>query len=369
MTPGSSERTDLFGKLDAIENRFTDVTRALEDPGVFSNPRKYRDLAKEKARLGGVVQKHRRYSKVLSDIEESRDILASETDNEMRALAEEDLKSLGSEKEALERELKEALIPRDPNEDKDVIVEIRGGTGGEEAALFAAELFRMYGRYAETRGWKTEVLTSNPTDLGGFKEVVFAIQGDGAYRRLKFEGGVHRVQRIPVTESGGRIHTSTATVAVLPESEEVDIEINADDLRVDTYCSSGKGGQGVNTTYSAVRITHLPSGIVATCQDERSQIQNRERAMRILRSRLLALAEEQKDQEITQARRSQVGTGERSEKIRTYNFPQNRVTDHRIGFTSHRLVEFLDGRMDEMVDALLQEDERKRLQEDLPWLR
>jgi peptide chain release factor 1 len=222
----------------------------------------------------------------------------------------------------------------------------------------------MYGRYAEDRRWKMEILTSNPTDIGGFKEVVFAIAGRGAYRRLKFEGGVHRVQRIPATESGGRIHTSTATVAVLPESEEVnDIEIAPDDLRVDTYCASGKGGQGVNTTYSAVRITHLPTGVVVTCQDERSQIQNRERAMRILRSRLMAIAEEQKSQELSQARRSQVGTGERAEKVRTYNFPQNRVTDHRIGYTSHRLAEFMDGKIDEIVDALLADDEKKRIEE------
>jgi peptide chain release factor 1 len=365
MTANVAGESEFLGKLETIASRFDEITRSLEDPGVFSDPRKYKELAKERAKLGDVVLKYRRYAKVLKDISESKEILQSETDTDLKALAEDDLKSLEAEKESLEQVLKQALVPRDPNDEKDVIMEVRAGTGGDEAALFAGELFRMYGRYAENRGWKIEILTSNPTNLGGFKEVVFAIEGDRVYRRLKHEGGVHRVQRIPATESSGRIHTSTATVAVLPEVEEVDaLEINPDDLRVDTFCASGKGGQGVNTTYSAVRITHLPTGLAVSCQDERSQIQNRQRAMRILRSRLQAIAEEQKNQEITEARRSQVGTGERSEKIRTYNFPQSRVTDHRIGFTRHRLEEFLDGRIDEMVDALLQEEEKRRLQEE-----
>lgn len=364
MSAGAPEKSEFSGKMDGMVERLEELTRSMEDPEVFSEPRKYRDLARERSRLEPTVRKYRRYTKVLSDIEESRGLLKSETDPEMKALAEEDLASLESEKTVLEQGIKQALILRDPNDDKNVIVEIRAGTGGDEAALFAGELFRMFGRYAEEKGWKTEILSSNPTDLGGFKEVVFAIGGDGVYRRLKYEGGVHRVQRIPATESSGRIHTSTATVAVFPEAEEVDaIQIAPDDLRVDTYMASGKGGQGVNTTYSAVRLTHLPSGLVVTCQDERSQIQNRERAMRILRSRLQAIADEEKNKEISQARRSQVGTGERSEKIRTYNFPQSRVTDHRIGFTSHRLVEFMDGRLDEMIDALLKEEETKMLQE------
>ncbi|MGI6642816.1 MAG: peptide chain release factor 1 [Bacillota bacterium] len=354
----------FIAKLNEVEGRFDEIGEFLQDPRVFGDPKKYKDLVKERGRINDVVSKYRRYKKVLADIEGNRDVIATETDQELLDLAQEDLGVLLEEKASLEAELKKALIPRDPNDDKNAIVEIRAGTGGSEAALFAGDLFRMYGRYAESRGWKTEILTSNPTDLGGFKEVIFAVEGDGVYRRLKYEGGVHRVQRIPLTESGGRIHTSTATVAVLPESEEIDeMSIDPDELRIDTYCSSGKGGQGVNTTYSAVRITHLPSGIVVTCQDERSQIQNRERAMRILRSRLQALAEEEKNKELTDSRRSQVGTGERAEKIRTYNFPQSRVTDHRIGFTSHRLTEIMDGDLDEMVGALLAEDERLKIQD------
>lgn len=358
------EGASLAGKLDGLVEHYDFLSAELEKPEIFSDPKKCRELAKEKARLEDTVALYRRYLRVLDDIAGSREILETEEDRELRQLAEEELATLEEAKLQLEKELRLSLIPKDPNDDKDVIVEIRAGTGGEEAALFAAELFRMYGRYAEDRRWKMEILTSNPTDLGGFKEIIFAIGGKGAYRRLKFEGGVHRVQRIPATESGGRIHTSTATVAVLPESEDVeDIEIDPDDLRIDTYCSSGKGGQGVNTTYSAVRITHLPTGVVVTCQDERSQIQNKERAMRILRSRLLAMAQEQRNRELTQARRSQVGTGERAEKIRTYNFPQNRVTDHRIGYTTHRLAEFLNGKIDEVVDALLEDEEKKRLEE------
>ncbi len=355
----------FMAKCSALESRFEEIDAALQDPSVFSDIEKYRGLAKERGRLDGVVTMFRRYKTVLNHIQGNREILEGDTDEELLALARDELAPLEREREGLEFALKKALIPRDPNDGKNAILEIRAGTGGSEAALFAGELFRMYGRFAEERGWKTEILSSNPTDLGGFKEVIFALEGDAVYGRLKYEGGVHRVQRIPLTESGGRIHTSTATVAVLPETGEdaEDLAIEADDLRVDTYCSSGRGGQGVNTTYSAVRITHLPTGIVVTCQDERSQIQNKDRAMRILRSRLQAIAEEEKNKALSDTRRSQVGTGERSEKIRTYNFPQNRVTDHRIGLTSHRLAEVLDGSLDEIIDALLAEDERLKLQE------
>lgn len=363
MTCNQGEDHGLIGKLRAVGRRFEEIDKAMADPETFKDPGKYRELAKERAGIAGTVERFARYSKVLEDIKGCRELLDTETEPDMRTLAEEDLTKLEEEKDILEEELKRALIPKDPYDDKNVIVEIRAGTGGDEAALFAADLFRMYGRYAEEKGWKLEVLTGSPTDIGGMKEIVFSVEGHNVYGRLKYEGGVHRVQRIPVTESSGRLHTSTATVAVLPEPEEVEIDVNPDDLRVDTYCSSGKGGQGVNTTYSAVRITHLPTGTVATCQDERSQIQNRERAMRILRSRLLALAQDEKQHEMTMSRRSQVGTGERAEKIRTYNFPQNRVTEHRLGFTTHRLAEFLDGDIDEVVDLLILDDENKKLQE------
>jgi peptide chain release factor 1 len=363
MTVINGDNQQFVEKLRDIENRYNEINSLLEEPQVFSDFDRYKKLAKERAGIEGVVKKFHRYREVLEGIKDSQDVLENDDDEDIRELAREELDTLSAEKESLEEELKKALVPRDPNDDKDIIMEIRAGTGGSEAALFAGDLFRMYGRYAEDRGWKFEILSSNPTDLGGFKEVIFSIQGDSVYGNLKYEGGVHRVQRIPATESGGRIHTSTVTVAVLPEVEEVDLVIDPDDIRVDTYCSSGKGGQGVNTTYSAVRLTHYPTGVVVTCQDERSQIQNRERAMRILRSRVKAIMEEEKNREITENRRSQVGTGERAEKIRTYNYPQNRVTDHRIGFTTHRIVEILDGDLDELINKLIAEDEKRKLQE------
>ena len=299
---------------------------------------------------------------IASQIENSKEVLEKETDEEMRILFEEEIQNLTEEQKKIEEQLRLDLIPKDPNDDKNVIIEIRAGTGGDEAALFAGDLFRMYGMYAEGKGWKTEILSSNPTDLGGFKEVIFAVEGEGAYSRLKYEGGVHRVQRVPSTESSGRIHTSTATVAVIPEAEEVDLVIDPKEIRIDTFCASGHGGQGVNTTYSAVRLTHLPTGIQVSCQDERSQIQNREKAMRVLRSRLKAMMEQEQSQEITEFRRSQVGTGERSEKIRTYNFPQNRITDHRVGYTTHRLPQVLDGDLDEIIDELVKNEQNERLE-------
>ncbi len=354
---------DFIGKLKLLDDKYESIGKMLEDPEVFSDLSKYKKLARERARLEGTVTRYRRYLEVKKQIRSSLEVLGAETDEDIKSLFEEELKELKKEEESLSAQLARDLIPKDPRDDKSVICEIRSGTGGDEAALFAGDLFRMYGRYAEDRGWTVEILSSNPTDLGGFKEVIFAIEGDRVYGKLKYEGGVHRVQRIPTTESSGRLHTSTATVAVLPEAEEVDVTIDPKDIRVDTFCASGHGGQGVNTTYSAVRLTHLPTGIQVSCQDERSQIQNRERAMRVLRSRLKALMEEEQAQEITQARRSQVGTGERSEKIRTYNFPQNRMTDHRIGFTTHKLQQVLDGSLDEVIDALAFSDEQARLQE------
>jgi peptide chain release factor 1 len=279
----------------------------------------------------------------------------------MEELIKSDIESLEEKRKKLEEELKILLLPKDPNDEKNVIVEIRAGTGGEEAALFAGDLFRMYNRYAEKRGWKAEIIDSNPTELGGFKEVVFEINGNGAYSRLKYESGVHRVQRVPTTEAGGRIHTSAATVAVLPEAQEIDIDINPNDLRIDIFRASGHGGQGVNTTDSAVRITHIPTGMVVTCQDERSQLKNKEKAMKVLRARLMEKAQMEQNQKIAQDRRSQVGSGDRSERIRTYNFPQGRITDHRIGLTIHQLTSVLEGELDEIIDALIAEDQAKKL--------
>lgn len=351
----------MLDKLDSIEERYEQLSVKMSDPEVISQQDMWRKLVKEHSDLEPIVTKYREYKEV---VRQKNDVLAmiKETgDVELKELAQQELDELKEREDKLEEELKRLLLPKDPNDERNVIMEIRAGAGGEEAALFAANLFRMYSLYAESRGWKIEVMDSNYTDLGGIKEIVFAVEGKGAYSRLKYESGVHRVQRVPVTEAGGRIHTSTATVAVLPEAEEVEVEINPNDLRIDVYRSTGHGGQSVNTTDSAVRITHIPTGIVVTCQDEKSQLKNKDKAMRVLKSRLLAIAQAEQDAQLAQTRRSQVGTGDRSERIRTYNFPQGRVTDHRIGLTIYQLEAFLNGDMDEMIDALITADQADRL--------
>jgi len=340
-------------KLQALEEKYELLSQKLSDPQIMSDPEVYAKLAKELASLEEVVKTYQDYKKALLQIEENKRLLEEEEDEELRALAREEIKVLEDKVEELEKVLPLMLLPKDPNDEKNVILEIRAGAGGEEAALFAADLLRMYSRYAERKGWKFEILDANETGLGGYKEVIVRIEGKGAYSRLKYESGVHRVQRVPVTESGGRIHTSTATVAVLPEVDEIEVEIRPEDLKIETMRASGHGGQHVNKTESAVRITHLPTGIVVTCQNERSQHQNKATALKILRAKLYELYQREQMEKIQKERRSQVGTGERSEKIRTYNFPQNRVTDHRIGLTVYNLPEVLDGDLDEFIDALI----------------
>ena len=352
----------MFEKLRQIEARYQEISRLLADPAVIGQPTEYARHAKVHAELSGAVQKFNQLKRVLERINEAKHILAEETDRELRELAKSEMDELVARQGILEAELMEFLLPRDPNDDKNVFVEIRAGAGGDEAGLFAADLTRMYGKYAERQRWKVEMISSHPTGVGGFKEITLFIQGRGAWRRLKFERGVHRVQRVPVTESSGRIHTSTVTVAVLPEAEEVDIKVDERDLRVDVYRSSGPGGQGVNTTDSAVRLTHLPTGLVVTCQDERSQIKNRAKAMRVLRARLLERAQQERDAQIAADRKSQVGTGERSERIRTYNFPQARVTDHRINLTLHNLPVVLEGDLDALIQALMASDQAEKLE-------
>lgn len=351
----------MWEKLQAIEERYEELGRRLCDPAVLADPEKLKAYSKEQADLEETVQTYRRYKQTVSALREAKNLFEERLDDEMREWVKNEVDALTSEKEQLEDRLQVLLLPRDPNDEKNVIMEIRAAAGGEEASLFAADLFRMYTRYAERQGWRVEMIDAHPTDLGGFKEVIFTVQGRGAYSRLKFESGAHRVQRIPATESGGRIHTSTATVAVLPEVEEVEVEIHEKDLRIDTFCSTGPGGQSVNTTQSAVRITHLPTGIVVSCQDEKSQLKNKEKAMRVLRARLYEKYRREQQEELAQARRSQVGTGDRSERIRTYNFPQNRVTDHRIGLTLHKLDVILDGELDEIVHALIAAERVEKL--------
>ena len=355
----------MFDKLRQVEERYRDLTGSLSDPAVIGQQALYAKTAKAASELAEVVGKFEEYKQLLARLEEARHMAAEDADREMREMAQAEVAELAARQAKLEEELRALLIPKDPNDDRNVFVEIRAGAGGDEAGLFAADLARMYGKYSERQRWKVEVMDSHPTGVGGFKEIVLFIQGRGAWSRLKFERGVHRVQRVPATESSGRIHTSTVTVAVLPEAEDVDIKVEEKDIRVDVYRSSGPGGQGVNTTDSAVRITHVPTGLVVTCQDERSQIKNRAKAMRVLKARLLERAQDEQAAAIAADRKSQVGTGERSERIRTYNFPQGRVSDHRINLTLHRLPAILEGDLDELADALSSEAQRRKLGEAL----
>lgn len=348
----------MYNKLKAVEERFDELTEKISDPAIIEQQSLWQKLMKERADIEDVVEKYREFKQVRTDIDSAKELL---NDKELHELAQMEILTGEEKLIKIEEELKILLLPKDPNDDKNVIVEIRGGAGGEEAALFAGTLFRMFSMYAERKRWKVEILNENPTGLGGYKEISFMITGKGAYSRLKFESGVHRVQRVPETETNGRIHTSTVTVAVLPELEDVDIQINPSDLRIDTYRSSGAGGQHVNKTESAIRITHMPTGIVVSCQEERSQIQNRERAMTMLRAKLFEQQEEERMKKVANDRKMQVGTGDRSEKIRTYNYPQGRITDHRINFSMFQMDSFMNGDLDEMIDALITADRAIKL--------
>jgi peptide chain release factor 1 len=351
----------MFERLDQIEARYEELTHALASPEIISDSSKYQKTAKAHSEIAPVVEKYREYKDLKKGIAESKAVLADEKDSEMRAYAQEELEKLETRVAGVEEELKLLLLPKDPNDEKNVILEIRAGTGGDEATLFAAEMFRMYTRYAETQRWKVEVLSTSESGVGGLKEVIAIIEGQRVYSRLKYESGVHRVQRVPQTEQQGRVHTSAVTVAILPEAEDVDIKIDPKDLRIDTFCSSGPGGQSVNTTYSAVRVTHIPTNTVVSCQDEKSQIKNREKAMRVLRARLYEVEMQKQQEALAKERKAMVGTGDRSEKIRTYNFPQNRVTDHRIGLTIHQLQDVMDGKLQPIVEALVTHYQAERL--------
>lgn len=351
----------MLDKLQSMEDRYEELEQLISDPEIIKRQEEWRKYTKEHSHLGDAVKAFRQYKTVKSELEEAKEMYNDTSESEMRSFLKEEVATNEGKVAELEKQLKLLLLPKDVNDDKNVIVEIRGGAGGDEAALFAGVLFRMYARYAERQNWKIEIMESSPTDIGGFKEIVFMLEGQGAYSRLKYESGVHRVQRIPTTESGGRIHTSTTTVAVLPEAEDVDIEVNPNDLRIDTFCSTGPGGQSVNTTQSAVRITHEPSGVVVSCQDEKSQLKNKTKALKVLRARLLDIAQREQHAELAQDRKSQVGTGDRSERIRTYNYPQGRVTDHRIGLTLHKLDLILDGDLEEVIDTLTNHEQAELL--------
>ncbi|HEY82175.1 MAG TPA: peptide chain release factor 1 [Dehalococcoidia bacterium] len=355
----------MLEQLERIEKRYQELDEQMARPEVASDLKQLQALAQERASLEDVVTKYREYKATTKSLEETRAMLGDGLDEEMTALVKQEIENLESQQDRLLQELKIALLPKDPNDEKDIIMEIRAGAGGEEAALFAADLFRMYTRYAQAKGWGIDVISLSESGIGGIKEVIFEVKGKGAYSRLKYESGVHRVQRVPTTESSGRIHTSTATVAVLPKAEEVDVSINPDDLKIDIFHSGGAGGQNVNKVATAVRITHLPTGMVVTCQDERSQLQNKLRALSVLRSRLLDIERRQQEEKITKERRSQVGTGDRAEKIRTYNFPQDRVSDHRINLNLHNLPRILEGELDELIDALATSYQAKQLEEQL----
>ena len=352
----------MLDRLESMEQRYEELTRLMVEPEVSTNPTRLQPLAQEQARLEETITKYRQYKDIARAIQETQAMLDDKLDSDMALLAKEELDDLKERQEKILHELKLSLIPKDSNENKDAIVEIRAGAGGDEAALFAADLFRMYSRYSQDKGWQVELIDSNQTEVGGFKEVIFEVKGKGAFSRLRYERGVHRVQRVPLTEASGRIHTSTATVAVLPEAEEIEIDINPDDLKVDFFRSGGAGGQNVNKVTTAVRITHLPTGIVATCQDERSQLRNRTKAMAVLRARLFDIKQSKQLDEMTEERRSQIGGGDRSEKIRTYNFPQDRVTDHRINLTLHNLPRILDGDLDGLIGALAANEQSKLLE-------